>query len=345
MRHSLVRARAPLRLGLAGGGTDVSPYCDEFGGNVLNATVNMFAHVTIERRTDRKVRLVLADKDWLWEGEAVAQLPTDGPQQLLAGVYNRFIREYNQNEPIALTIVTYADSPPGAGLGSSSGMVVALVEAMRYFLDVPLSRYDVARLAFEIERNDLNLAGGRQDQYASAFGGVNFMEFHSGGRALINPLRLERQIQQELESSLVLYFTGVSRESAKIIAQQSRNMEQHDAKSLAALHALKAGALEMKEALLLGQFARFADLLNQSWEEKKRTAGGISTALIDDAYQAAIQAGALGGKVSGAGGGGFMMFLCDPPRREDLIRCLRRKGGLATTCQLTFAGAEVWRLR
>ncbi|MEZ5946317.1 MAG: hypothetical protein R3C13_01510 [Hyphomonas sp.] len=345
MRHSLVRARAPLRLGFGGGGTDVSPYCDEFGGYVLNATINMFANVTISRRTDDQVRLVLAESETVWQGPAVPQLNTDGPHKLLAGVYNRFVRDYNGGEPISLTIVTYADSPPGAGLGSSSGLVVALTEAMRYLLNVPLSRYEIARLAYEIERIDLGLAGGRQDQYAAAFGGVNFMEFYGGERTLMNPLRLESPVQHELESSLVLYFTGVSRESAHIIEQQSDNMRKHNKVSIDALHALKAGATEMKEALLLGQFDRFADVLNQSWEEKKRTAGGISTGDIDKVYSAARKAGAKGGKVSGAGGGGFMMFLCDPARREELMRCLRIFGGLATTSQLTFQGVEAWRLR
>lgn len=345
LQPSLVRARAPLRLGFGGGGTDVSPYCDEYGGHVLNATINMFAHVTVSLRKDDQVQLITADSDRTWQGDAVPEIDTSGPHKLLAGVYNRFVRDYNDGEPIPMNIVTYADSPPGAGLGSSSGLVVAITEAMRYLMSVPLSRYEVARLAYEIEREDLGLAGGRQDQYASAFGGVNFMEFHGDEHTLMNPLRLENAIQHELEASLVLYFTGVSRESAHIIEQQSSNMRSHQKASLDALHALKAGATELKEALLLGQFDRFADVLNKGWEEKKRTAGGISNSDIDAVYDAARKAGAKGGKVSGAGGGGFMMFICDPARREELIRCLRSYGGLATTCQLTFSGAESWRLR
>jgi D-glycero-alpha-D-manno-heptose-7-phosphate kinase len=345
MQHTLIRARAPLRLGLGGGGTDVAPYCDEHGGIVLNATINRYAHVTIERLDGDVVELIAADQKVSWRGGASDALPLVGPLRLLAGVYRRFSEDYRGGQRVGLRITTHADSPPGSGLGTSSALVVAMVEAMRFALDLPLDVYDIARLAYRIERSDLNLNGGKQDQYAAAFGGVNYMEFHAGDRVLINPLRIDRRTLAELESSMVIHFTGVSRESAAIIDEQSKNMREGSASSLAALHQLKDDAQEMKEALLLGRIDRLAELLNRSWDAKKRTAGGISSAAIEETYERAMRAGAIGGKVSGAGGGGFMMFICDPARRPELLSALRESGGDSGACHFSSRGAEAWRIR
>ncbi len=344
MAHALVRARAPLRLGFGGGGTDVSPYCDQFGGAVLNAAIDVFAHATIAARDDGRVRLDAVDRDCAWEGSAGAPLNADPDLRLLAGVYDRFISEFAQGRPIALTLTTYADCPPGSGLGSSSALVVAMVEAFRRFLGLEMDAMAIARLAFDIERRDLGLAGGRQDQYAAAFGGVRLMQF-TEETAAVEPVEAADQVLRELEESLVLYFTGVSRDSAAIIDRQTANMAAGDSKSLQGLHALKAGAFDMREALLAGDLARFGALLDAGWASKKQTAADISSAAMDQVYAAAKAFGVFGGKVSGAGGGGFMMFLVDPTRREGLKRLLTGFGGTAQGCRLEAEGVRSWVVR
>jgi D-glycero-alpha-D-manno-heptose-7-phosphate kinase len=337
-----VRARAPLRLGFGGGGTDVSPYCDAHGGAVLNAAIDLFAHVTVERRDDGQVSLVAADRGLSWSGPAALPLGADRDLRLLEGVYIRCMSEFAGGEAIPLTLTSYADCPPGSGLGSSSALVVAMVEAMRRFLGVILDPDAVARLAFSIEREDLGLAGGRQDQWAAAFGGLNLMRFEPDGRVSVEAVPAEPHVLREIESSLVLYFTGVSRESAAIIEEQTANMRSGQARSLEGLHALKAGAFDMHEAVLAGDLARFGALLDAGWSSKKLTAHNISSAGIDEVYAAAKDFGVLGGKVSGAGGGGFMMFLVEPTRREALKRLLTGFGGVAQGCRLEERGAESW---
>ena len=209
--NNLVRARAPLRLGLAGGGTDLSPYCDEFGGAVLNFTINRFAYAFIGLRNDQQLVFKSSDLEKTETLLVSAEVPTNKGLVLHRGAYNRIIRDFNGGIPIPMTLTTFADAPAGSGLGTSSAIVVAMVEAFRMLLDLPLGLYDVAKLAYEIERNDLHLAGGRQDQYAATFGGANFIEFLSGDRVIVNPLRIPRYHVDELEASLVTCFTGSSR--------------------------------------------------------------------------------------------------------------------------------------
>lgn len=345
MSHELVRARAPLRLGFGGGGTDVSPYCDEYGGVVLNAAIDLFAHVSVQRRDDDQVLLVAADRDQSWQAPASAPLPTDEPLRLLKGVYNRFMADYAGGVAIPLTMVSYADCPPGSGLGSSSALVVAMVEAMRRFMGLEMDPAAIARLAFDIERRELGLAGGAQDHYAAAFGGLNMMHFMADSRASVEPVSSADQVMKELEASLVLYFTGVSRESAAIIDEQRANMKSHSTRPLEGLHALKAGAFEMRDALLAGDLPAFGALLDAGWSSKKKLAHNISSSDIDKVYDAAKAFGVFGGKVTGAGGGGFMMFLVDPTQREGLKRLLSTFGGTAQAARFTNVGAESWIVR
>jgi D-glycero-alpha-D-manno-heptose-7-phosphate kinase len=252
------------------------------------------------------------------------------------------VREFCGGGSIAVTVATTVDAPPGSGLGSSSALVVALVEAFRAYLDLPLSRYDVAHLAHEIERKDLGLAGGKQDQYAAAFGGVNFIEFLPDGRTIVNPLRLNQDVLNEFEASLVVCFTGVSRQSDTIIREQTAGIKQSSEESLRALHQLKADAVSMKRTMLAGDIRSMATILARSWIAKKRTAGAVTTALIDELYQLAIASGALGGKVSGAGGGGFMMFIVSPDDRMQVIQALNARGVTASPVHLTSQGSETW---
>ena len=340
----IVRARAPLRLGLAGGGTDVSPFCDIYDGYVLNATVNMYAYAILEPRSDGRVRFVAADRQETSECDAAEVDPAlDGVLALHKGVYQRIVKDYNGGRPVPVTLTTFSDVPAGSGLGSSSTLVVAMVTAFRELLGLPFGEYDIAHLAYEIERIDIGLNGGKQDQYAATFGGVNFIEFYRDDRVIVNPLRIKDSVLTEMEASLILYFTGVSRDSAAIIDEQSANLKAEDADSLEAMTRLNNDAVAMKEAVLKGDIERFAQVLGRSWEAKKRTARLITNPDIDRVYQRAIGAGAYSGKVSGAGGGGFMMFVVDPLRRPEVLRALEQEPGAAMVCHFTKRGSEGWR--
>jgi D-glycero-alpha-D-manno-heptose-7-phosphate kinase len=271
----------------------------------------------------------------------------DSRLALHAGVVRRMVRQFGDGRLMPMRVTSYVDAPPGSGLGSSSALVVALVEAFTARLGAPLGPYDVAHVAYEIERIELHLAGGKQDQYAATFGGTNFIEFHAGDRVIVNPLRVAPAVLNELETSLVICFTGVSRRSEAIIVEQQRGMTSdpgHTANPgvMQSLHQLKQDAIEMKEALLRGEITRMAAVLNRSWEAKKRTASGISTGRIEEMYQCAFGHGAIGGKVSGAGGGGFMVFLVPPDRRIGVVRALNEAGGTASGVHLTTQGAESW---
>ena len=336
----IIRARAPLRIGLAGGGTDVPPYCDVHGGCVLSATIDRYAIASIQPRSDGVVKLIASDlnKEDVLDPDDNSLDPNT--LRLHRGVHRRISQLTGRD--LSYTLTTACDAPMGSGLGSSSTLVVAMLQAMAEWLDLPLGEYDLAHLAYEIERIDLGLQGGKQDQYSAAFGGVNFTEFEANDRVIVNPLRLKETVRREFESRMLVYFTGISRESANIIKQQSDNARDSKSKSLEALHDLKRDAHAFKAALLTGHFDDIATILNRSWEAKKRTAAGIANPVIDQAWSTAMAAGAKAGKVSGAGGGGFMFFLCDPERRPAVLRALESLGGRASPIHFTSSGAHAW---
>jgi D-glycero-alpha-D-manno-heptose-7-phosphate kinase len=337
-----VRARVPLRLGLAGGGTDLAPYCEQFGGAVLNTTIDRYAYAFVEPSPDGRVHFIAPDLEEEESFPADIGAIAGASLKLHAGVATRMVQAFGSGKIQPLRVISYVDAPAGSGLGSSSALVVALVEAFTTYLQAPLGPYDVARFAYEVERIDLGLAGGKQDQYSATFGGTNFIEFLPGDRVIVNPLRISTPVLSELETSIVICFTGVSRRSEAIIAEQQRRMSAPAGNTLESLHQLKSDAMDMKDALLRGEVPRMAEILNRSWTAKKRTANGISTDHIEQLYRVALENGATGGKVSGAGGGGFMMFIVPPPARVRVIRALNRAGGNASGVHLTTEGAESW---
>lgn len=340
----IIRSKAPLRLGLAGGGSDVSPYCDTFGGAVLNATIDMYASCTLEPLENGQIEFVAADRDETFACAADAEPVFDGLLDLHKGIHRRVVEQFRDGEPLAVRITTYSDAPAGSGLGSSSTLVVAILTAYAEYLHLPLGEYDIARLAFEIERHDVGLKGGRQDQYAATFGGVNFLEFFAEERVIVNPLRVKNWILNELEASTVLYYTGVSRESANIISQQIKNYRSNDENALSAMHQIKADASYMKEALLRGDIRRFAEFLARSWEAKRQVAEKISNPMIEDVLERARAAGAYAGKVSGAGGGGFIMFMVDPVHKIRLVRALSEMPGQIMHFHFVKQGVQAWQV-
>jgi len=338
----IYRSRAPLRLGLAGGGTDVSPYSDVYGGAILNATINMYAYVTIEPKNRCGIIFNAVDTKETINLQSEDFLPMDGKCALFKGVYNRIIKDFIK-KPLSFEITTYVDVPFGSGLGSSSTVVVAILSAFVEWLQLPLGEYDIAHLSYEIERKDLSMIGGKQDQYAATFGGFNFMEFYKNDKVIVNPLRIKKEYLNELQLRILLYYTGTSRVSSDIIKSQIKNVEKEKKESLSAMHNLKKQAILMKESLLKGKLDEIGEILNFGWQQKKKMAEDITNPAVDEIYETAKKAGATGGKISGAGGGGFMMLYCPKNTRYRVIDALRKFGGEFRRYQFTKYGYETWR--
>lgn len=335
------RSKAPFRIGLAGGGTDVSPYSDQYGGAILNATVSLFAYTTIIPRTDGKIVIRAVDRKEELIYDSIEKLPIDGELDLQKGVYNRIVKDFSKQK-LSFEMITSMDVSSGSGLGTSSTLVVSILGAFVEWLKLPLGEYDIAKLAYDIERTDLKMAGGKQDQYAATFGGVNFMEFYEDNKVIVNPLRIKKELLDELQFNLILYYTQTSRESSKIIETQVVNTQNKEDKPIQAMHHVKELAYSMKEALLKGELSKIGKILFDSWENKKRMAKGITTSLIDEIYEAAVNAGATGGKISGAGGGGFMIFYCDSNKRYEVVEALNKFGGDSKIYEFTECGLTTW---
>ena len=275
------------------------------------------------------------------EFDSAEVLPISSVLPLHTGIYNRLVSDYIK-KPLSFKMTTYSDAPAGSGLGSSSTLVVAIIKAYEEWYNLPLGEYDIAALACKIEREDLNLAGGKQDQYAATFGGFNFMEFYENDRIIVNPLRLKRWIRNELESSLVLYYLGISRQSAVIINEQIENTKNNAVSNIENMHKMKEQAVNMKEALLKGDFTNFSNCINKGWLAKRNAASSITNPLIDGLYQYIMDNGAESAKITGAGGGGFMMIYCNPCRRIQLINALKLQQGMVLTPGFTEIGTQAW---
>lgn len=329
------RARAPLRLSFCGGGTDVSPYPEEHGGCVLSATINHYAYATLRPRRDQRLTLASLDYDMVAKYDHPKRLKFDGQLDLLKAA----VRALKVKRGADLW--THSDAPPGSGLGASSTLMVALLGVLREWLKLDLSPYDLAELAFRIERQDLHLAGGRQDQYAAAFGGFNFIEFLPDG-TVVTPLKLRRETLEELEYRLLLCYMGQTRQSAKIIERQTKAYTSGKRATVNALESLKEQTHEMKRALLLGHIDGFGELLHQAWEHKKKLDDGISNTHVDMLYQVARRAGAIGGKMPGAGGGGYFLLLTQFDRRHRVAAELEKHGGQVVPFKFEARGMRSW---
>lgn len=340
----IIRSKAPLRIGLAGGGSDVSPYSDLYGGAILNGTISMYAYATIIPRSDGKIVIHAYDKNDKVEYDSKMSLPIDGKLDLAKGVYNRIVKDYTK-EPLSFELTTWVDAPAGSGLGTSSTLVTAILGAFAEWKRLPLGHYDLAHLAYEIERKDLGMAGGKQDQYAATFGGINFMEFYNDDKVIINPLRIKSKILNELAHNMLLFYTDTSRDSAKIISRQQDNVRQNNQESVNAMHEIKNQAIVMKEAILKEELDKIGEILDYGHKQKQKMAKGITTPLIEEIYKAAIEAGSTGGKISGAGGGGFMVFYCPENVRFNVINALKRFGGSLHRYEFVNYGLTTWTIK
>ena len=257
----IIRSKAPLRIGLAGGGTDVSPYSDIYGGAILNATIDLYAYASLEPLENNKIEFCIDGSSSCIVIDSEKELQLVEGFELFIGVYNRIIKQFDL-PALSFRLTSYIEAPQGSGLGTSSTIVVSLIGAFVEWLKLPLGKYDIAHLAYEIERKDLNMSGGKQDQYAATFGGINFMEFLANDKVIVNPLQLKDEVLYELEFNLLLYFTATQRLSATIINEQVKNVKDNNEKSVEAMHHLKEQAQQMKDSLLRGELKNIGEILH-----------------------------------------------------------------------------------
>ena len=333
-----VFSKAPLRMALAGGGTDLEPYYSRYGGFVLNATIDQYAYCKVEPSREwcfKSIDLGIEEKHNLWNNVEYI----DSKLKLLINSYQYLTKDV-EREPVKIT--TYVEAPPGSGLGSSSALVVALIAAIAEYYNVPLGEYDMAEYAIEIERKICDLPGGKQDQFAAAFGGFNFMEFLKDGRTIVNPLRLNQKTQNMMELSTVLYYVGKPRKDSRVIENTAKGLV--DSKTvLNATHEIRNACINYKRSLLMGNFNMISELMETYWRMKLETNPHVASPEILDSYDYARKNGATAAKISGAGGGGHMVLFTEFEERHRLISALKNKEGRVVPFKFVNHGVDVWR--
>jgi len=331
----IVRSKAPLRISFAGGGTDVPPYPQEKGGAVLNCTINKYAYASLEPTDEQSTEIESLDFDMVAKYNLDEDLRYNGELDLVKSVIK------NMGGTKGHRLFIHCDAPPGSGLGSSSTMTVAMIGAFQRWLNRPMTDYDIAEKAYFIEREDLKISGGYQDQYASTFGGFNFMEF-MGDRVIINPLKVKRDVLQELEYNLLLCYTGGTRLSANIIDDQTDGFVKKNVDVVHALDTTKQLAIQLKDALMHSDLSTFGDILHQGWDVKKKFSAKITNPVIDKLYETARNHGALGGKLLGAGGGGYLLLYCDFGKKYEVTKVLTKAGGQIVDFSFEPKGLQTW---
>jgi len=334
----IVRSRAPLRISFAGGGTDIEPYLSERGGMVLSTTINHYVYGSLLPDNYQEIRLQSLDYDTIVKYRRHDSPPHQGPLVLVQAVVNRL-----NIPPQGFSLLLRSDAPPGSGLGSSSAMVVMILGLFRQWLGLLLSDQALADLAYEIERHDMKIVGGKQDQFAAAFGGFNLIDFGSEG-TYVTPLRLGPATLNELELNLLLCYTGSTHPEGAILSDQVSAYNRHEEVSYAALDQLKEITLAMKKALLAGRIVEFGQLLHEAWQNKRRLSKGITTERIDRLYNVARGKGALGGKILGAGGGGYLLIFTAFDRRHRVAAALEEAGGRIVPFNFVNHGLQTWRV-
>ena len=338
-KNKIIRSKAPLRIGIGGGGTDLDSYCNYYTGLVLNATISKYAHCTIHEIDQNKVIFESKDLNQKQELDSKVFFKLNGKMDLYKAVYNRIIKD-NKLKSLKIKLTTFSEIPSSSGLGGSSTIVVTMIKAYDTFLNLKLSKQQIAKMAFEIEREDVGIIGGAQDQYTASFGGINFMTFHDNKKVSVNPLILSGEIIRDLEKSLILFYTRISRHASQIEYEKKSILNKK--KSLDAMHRLKNNAIELKNLLENGKIKKMGELLDQSWKNKKSISEKVSNEKIDEIYDTCLKNGAFGGKISGAGGGGFMFLIVDFQKKESLINLINDNFGDVYDFQFDLNGARGW---
>jgi len=334
----IIRSKAPLRISLGGGGTDVYPYTENFGGAIISTTIDRYANVTIKENKENLLRVISQDYNLLEIFDSISDLRNKGKLDLVRASFG-FLNLNRTN----IDTILHVDAPPGSGLGSSSALTVALVGAIKNLQNKTLDPYDIAHTAYVIEREEAKIKGGMQDQYASAFGGFNFIEFKKNS-VEVNPIRLKPEIKNELFASLILCDTGDTRLSANILERQINSYEQKNEIILKNLHSIKQIAYDMKNSLIKGNLKEIGEMLHDNWILKKTLDKEISNSKIDKIYDSAISAGAIGGKLLGAGGGGHLLFVADPENKIHVENELQKSGCKIVKFNFDENGLQSWKI-
>jgi D-glycero-alpha-D-manno-heptose-7-phosphate kinase len=328
--------RSPVRISFGGGGTDLPAYYQQYGGAVLSTAINKYFYTVLGARSDQSIQIISSDLRICeaWSDFTAMQL-RDGGLEIPVAVLKDLDRE------VCVDLFLASEIPPGTGLGSSASVCVNVLKTLTSYLHMPMSKHELAERAFHIARNVLHRHVGKQDEYAAAFGGLNFIEFQSDGGSCVQPIDPGPAIISELQNSLMLFFTGAAHHSWNILAEQEKSTEQGSRRSVEALQEIKELAYRMRDALRVGELREFAAMLDEAWSAKKRVSSQISNSRIDSLYELARRHGALGGKITGAGGGGFLLLFCEPPRQESVRRALAAEGLKEMTFLFDFQGAQV----
>ncbi|MFA4819910.1 MAG: GHMP kinase [Candidatus Aenigmatarchaeota archaeon] len=336
----IIRSRSPVRVSFGGGGTDCSPYCDENGGCVVSATINKYAYATLMTRLDQEIHVESADFLKSVKFGHVNEIVYNNELDLLKVV----IKKMNTSG-MGLNIFMRSSVPPKSGLGGSAAVFAAMIGLFNHMKrEKKMTDYEVAELAHHLERDELKIGGGRQDQYATVFGGLNFIEFGKGW-VRVNPLKMKKDHLLELEKNLILVYAGdktVSSIQADIITDQMKSYTQKNVDVVEALNKTKEIAQDMRYALLRGDFERFGNLLHEGWVEKKKFSSLMTTPHINNLYDIAKKNGALGGKITGSGGGGFMLFYCEPNKEHIVLEKLEQAGARPFTFTFDMEGLQTW---
>lgn len=326
-------ARAPVRISFAGGGTDLEAYYAQHGGMVVSTTIDKYFYVIVNVNDAEMAQITSADYQTFYRYQGAPLFPWDGDLALPRAI----LHHYGIQRGLSMFLAS--EIPPGTGLGSSSTVAVAIIKALSTLCDQPVSRGELAELATYIEIQKLAMPIGKQDQYAAAFGGLNAIAF-TRERVVVEPVRLTPETRRCLERNILLFFTGAARDSADILSRQ-RKASHSDAQVIESLHALKAMAAEVRDCFERGDLARFGEILAASWEQKKRLAQGITNPRIDECYEVARVNGALGGKITGAGGGGFLMLYCEPEYQAVVTTALEARDLRRMDFRFENSGARV----
>ena len=336
-QSTIIRGKAPLRVSFAGGGTDVSPYLEEFGGCVLSCTIAKHVYASVEINNNSSIIVQSLDYGETFQAKNGDKLEYDGKLDLAKAT----LKNIGINEGCKITI--RSDAPPGSGLGASASMATVMIGVLLEWKDHKITRYELAELAYKLEREELKIKGGKQDQYAAAFGGFNFIQFYRD-YTIVNPLRISPEIINELTYRGVLCYTKRSIEGSDIIDDQINSCLTGKSDVIESLHKAKVHAMEMKDALLLGRIDKFGEILHESWENKKHFSSMITNPLIDEIYETARKNGALGGKLLGAGGGGYLFFISEPDKRNQLVEAMRNMGVQTESLLIEKEGLQTWRV-
>jgi D-glycero-alpha-D-manno-heptose-7-phosphate kinase len=330
----MLLARAPVRISLAGGGTDLSAYYDKCGGCVLSTTIDKYFYTFLTVNRDDDIQITSSDYRTFYRHDGDGLPLWEGALRLPKAILHHF------GISRGVSMFLASEIPPGTGLGSSSAVAVSVIKAVAIACGLHLSRRELAELACYIEIEKLGMPIGKQDQYAAAFGGINFVTF-TQDHVKVEPLRVSPETRRRLEQRLLLFYTGAARDSASILGEQQKASARDDPAVVAALNAVKEMAHQAKACLEQGAVHRIGELLHQNWEQKKRFASGVSNPTIDECYELARASGAAGGKITGAGGGGFLMLYCEPEYQPAVTECLETKGLKRMDFHFEHGGAKV----